>query len=94
MTMVIIGAAAGLGVVVVIAALGVCCFVRRANRNGGGGGLVTLEVSTKPVGIKKADVDVADAVSTTTHTAVEVEVGGVDNEHDETKDSMPEEDFL
>ena len=90
MTMVIIGAAAGLGVVVVIAALGVCCFVRRANRNGGGGG----EVSTKPVGIKKADVDVADAVSTTTHTAVEVEVGGVDNEHDETKDSMPEEDFL
>ena len=90
MTMVIIGAAAGLGVVVVIAALGVCCFVRRAKRNGGGGG----EVSTKPVGIKKADVDVADAVSTTTHTAVEVEVGGVDNEHDETKGSMPEEDFL
>ena len=95
MTIVIIGSAGGLGVLVVIAALGVCCVVRRASRKGGGGG-GGGEVKTTTVEIKKADVDVAlqagsvsAAVSTTTHTAIEAEMGGDKT----TKGSLPEEEF-
>ena len=97
MTIVIIGSAGGLGVLVVIAALGVCCVVRRASRKGGGGGGGGEVKTTTTVEIKKADVDVAlqagsvsAAVSTTTHTAIEVEMGGDKT----TKGSLPEVEFL
>ena len=85
--MVIIGAAGGLGVVVVLVGVGVCCFVRGANRKGGGGG----EVQTNKVEIKKTYAEVAGELSTPTHTVVEVEM---DTKNDETKGSMPEGDFL